>query len=75
VPGNEHGDPGPPTKEALRNAIISNTFPPDDGAFPLRYFMQAFAFTWFFWGLGMLGERGVARVYHDRYFRRHQHVS
>jgi uncharacterized protein len=27
-------------------------------AFPLRYFVLAFAFTWFFWGLGVLGERG-----------------
>ena len=27
-------------------------------AFPLKYFVLAFAFTWFFWGLGVLGERG-----------------
>ena len=29
------------------------------GALPLRFFALAFAFTWFFWGLGVLGERGV----------------
>jgi membrane protease YdiL (CAAX protease family) len=28
-------------------------------AFPLRYFVLAFAFTWFFWGLGVLSERGI----------------
>jgi len=28
-------------------------------AFPLRYFVLAFAFTWFFWGLAVLGARGV----------------
>jgi uncharacterized protein len=28
-------------------------------AFPLKYFVIAFAFTWFFWGLGALGVRGV----------------
>jgi len=27
-------------------------------AFPLKFFVLAFAFTWFFWGLGVLGERG-----------------
>ena len=27
-------------------------------AFPVTYFVLAFAFTWFFWGLGVLGERG-----------------
>ena len=27
-------------------------------AFPVTYFVFAFAFTWFFWGLGVLGERG-----------------
>jgi membrane protease YdiL (CAAX protease family) len=26
--------------------------------FPLKYFVLAFAFTWLFWGLGVLGERG-----------------
>jgi CAAX protease family protein len=29
------------------------------GALPLRFFALAFGFTWFFWGLGVLGERGV----------------
>jgi len=28
-------------------------------AFPLKYFVMAFAFTWFFWGLQLLGVRGV----------------
>jgi membrane protease YdiL (CAAX protease family) len=28
-------------------------------AFPLKYLVIAFAFTWFFWGLGALGVRGV----------------
>jgi hypothetical protein len=27
--------------------------------FPLKYFVLAFAFTWFFWRLGVLGEHGV----------------
>ena len=27
-------------------------------AFPVTYFVLAFAFTWFFWGLGVLVERG-----------------
>jgi membrane protease YdiL (CAAX protease family) len=27
--------------------------------FPLKFFVIAFAFTWFFWGLGVLGVRGV----------------
>jgi membrane protease YdiL (CAAX protease family) len=29
------------------------------GAFPLKYFVMAFAFAWFFWGLQLLGVRGV----------------
>ncbi len=28
-------------------------------AFPLKYFVMAFAFAWFFWGLQLLGVRGV----------------
>ena len=31
-------------------------------SFPLKYFVLAFAFTWFFWGLGVLGEHGVIPV-------------
>lgn len=27
--------------------------------FPLKYFALAFAFTWFFWGVAVLGERGA----------------
>lgn len=27
--------------------------------FPLKYFVLAFAITWFFWGLAVLGARGV----------------
>lgn len=40
-------------------AAPSRTVPATTGALPLRFFALAFAFTWFFWGLGVLGERGV----------------
>lgn len=29
------------------------------GVFPLKYFALTFAFTWFFWGLAVLGARGL----------------
>ena len=31
-------------------------------AFPLKYFVIAFAFTWFFWGLQLLGAQGAIPV-------------
>jgi hypothetical protein len=31
-------------------------------AFPLKYFVIAFAFTWFFWGLQLLGARGAIPI-------------
>ena len=40
-------------------AAPSRTMSATTGTFPLRFFALAFAFTWFFWGLGVLGERGV----------------
>ena len=40
-------------------AAPSRTMSAATGAFPLRFFALAFAFTWLFWGLGVLGERGV----------------
>jgi membrane protease YdiL (CAAX protease family) len=41
--------------------MATTTVPPRTAAsaFPLKYFVLAFAFTWFFWGLAVLGARGV----------------
>jgi len=38
-------------------ATTATTLAPSTRAFPLRYFVVAFAFTWFFWTLAALGAR------------------
>lgn len=43
----------------MQTAATSSRTTMATGAFPLRFFALAFAFTWFFWWLGVLGERGV----------------
>ena len=40
-------------------ATPSRTTATTSRAFPLKYFVIAFAFAWFFWGLQLLGVRGV----------------
>jgi membrane protease YdiL (CAAX protease family) len=44
---------------ATTTTLSCTTAPPTTRAFPLKYFVIAFAFAWLFWGLQLLGVWGV----------------